>query len=174
LGAAPCLRIPHTVVTSHLVEVYPRPDGTIYICGIGGSDYISTDELRQNAYLYNCPPNEQRVQAAISSFQSMVSTSSVAYTTTSLDDLDRTQACMRPCPPDAMPYMGAIPGCDGLYINAGHNCWYVRYWLGFVVLLFHFIPHASLRLFVKIYSAFCAGVLFQGYCMGTCLRISNG
>jgi glycine/D-amino acid oxidase-like deaminating enzyme len=139
LGVVTRFRIPHIVVTSHLVEVYPRPDGTIYICGIGGSDYISTDELRRNAYLYNCPPNEQRVQAAISSFQSMVSTSSVAYTATTQDDLDRTQACMRPCPPDAMPYMGAIPGCDGLYINAGHNCWYVRYWLGFVVLLFHLI-----------------------------------
>jgi predicted nucleic acid-binding Zn finger protein len=36
--------------------------------------------------------------------------SSVAYYATTQDDLDRTQACMRPCPPDAMPNMGAIPG----------------------------------------------------------------
>lgn len=33
------------------------------------------------------------------------------------------QACMRPCPPDALPYMGVIPGYNGAYINAGHNCW---------------------------------------------------
>jgi hypothetical protein len=24
---------------------------------------------------------------------------------------------------DAKPYMGAIPGYEGAYINAGHNCW---------------------------------------------------
>lgn len=30
---------------------------------------------------------------------------------------------MRPCPPDALPYMGTIPGYNGAYINAGHNCW---------------------------------------------------
>jgi glycine/D-amino acid oxidase-like deaminating enzyme len=30
---------------------------------------------------------------------------------------------MRPCPPDALPYMGKISGWSGAYINAGHNCW---------------------------------------------------
>jgi len=30
---------------------------------------------------------------------------------------------MRPCPPDAKPYMGKVPGWSGAYINAGHNCW---------------------------------------------------
>jgi glycine/D-amino acid oxidase-like deaminating enzyme len=30
---------------------------------------------------------------------------------------------MRPCPPDAKPYMGRVPGWSGAYINAGHNCW---------------------------------------------------
>lgn len=107
------------------MEVYPRPDGTVYICGIGGSDYVSTGELRKNSFLFNCPPNEQRVEAALSAFQSMVSARSVANSMQSKAELDRTQACMRPCPPDAMPYMGAIPGYDGLYINAGHNCWCV-------------------------------------------------
>ena len=26
-------------------------------------------------------------------------------------------------PPDALPYMGAIPNYTNAYINAGHNCW---------------------------------------------------
>ena len=30
---------------------------------------------------------------------------------------------MRPCPPDAKPYMGRVQGWSGAYINAGHNCW---------------------------------------------------
>ena len=25
--------------------------------------------------------------------------------------------------PDAMPYLGHIPGMDNAYIAAGHNCW---------------------------------------------------
>lgn len=99
------------------MEVYPRPDGTIYLCGIGGSDYISKDELKAGAFRHECNANESRVRAATEAFQSMSS----AYRTNG--QLDRTQACMRPCPPDAMPYMGKIPGFDGAYLNAGHNCW---------------------------------------------------
>ena len=102
------------------MEVYPRPDGTIYICGIGGSDYISTDELKKGAFRgASCQPNVVRVEAAMASFQEMSS----IYKETG--ELDRAQACMRPCPPDAMPYMGSVPGYQGAFINAGHNCWYV-------------------------------------------------
>ena len=96
----------------HIVEVYPRPDGTIYICGIGGSDYISTADLKNGAFLEDCQAKEQRVEAAKSSFEQM---SSLHRTS---GELDRTQACMRPCPPDAKPYMGSIPGFEGAYINA--------------------------------------------------------
>jgi glycine/D-amino acid oxidase-like deaminating enzyme len=99
------------------VEVYPRPDGTIYICGIGGSDYISTAQLKEGAFREVCDANEARVTAASKSFQDMSSLYENA------GELDRVQACMRPCPPDALPYMGNIPGFEGAYINAGHNCW---------------------------------------------------
>jgi glycine/D-amino acid oxidase-like deaminating enzyme len=58
---------------THL-EVYPRPDGTIYICGIGGSDYISKDDLKEGAFRgASCQPNEARVEAAKASFQEMSS-----------------------------------------------------------------------------------------------------
>jgi glycine/D-amino acid oxidase-like deaminating enzyme len=100
-----------------LVEVYPRPDGTIYICGIGGSDYISKEDLKAGAFREFCDPKESRATAATESFQSMSS----AYKKEG--ELDRVQACMRPCPPDALPYMGKVPGFEGAYINAGHNCW---------------------------------------------------
>lgn len=100
---------------THL-EVYPRPDGSIYLCGIGGSDYVQKEELMRGAYRTECNANESRVAAASGAFQEM----SAAYRG---GELDRVQACMRPCPPDAKPYMGAIPGFEGAYINAGHNCW---------------------------------------------------
>lgn len=101
---------------THL-EVYPRPDGTMYICGIGGSDYVPKDELKSGAFREVCDANEARVDAAKNSFQEMSS----LYT--KVGELDRVQACMRPCPPDALPYMGSVPGFDNAYINAGHNCW---------------------------------------------------
>jgi len=101
---------------THL-EVYPRPDNSIYICGIGGSDYITKEELKAGAYREECNAKENRVEAASNAFKEM----SVTYRNDG--ELDRVQACMRPCPPDAMPYMGKIPGFEGAYINAGHNCW---------------------------------------------------
>lgn len=101
---------------THL-EVYPRPNGEIYLCGIGGSDYITTAELKASAFLESCEAKPDRVEAAKSAFQMM----SNSYATNG--ELDRVQACMRPCPPDAKPYMGSVPGWSGAYLNAGHNCW---------------------------------------------------
>lgn len=122
------------------MEVYPRPDGSIYLCGIGGSDYIAKEDLKDGAFRENCSAKEDRVEAAVQSFQEM----SKRYK--SSGELEKTQACMRPCPPDAvsvnlktnitipnesifllcslqMPYMGSVPGYEGAFINAGHNCW---------------------------------------------------
>lgn len=101
---------------THL-EVYPRPDGTIYICGIGGSQYITKDQLKEGAFREQCDADQTRVSAAADSFQSMSS----SYATNG--ELEKSQACMRPCPPDAMPYIGRVPGYSGAYVNAGHNCW---------------------------------------------------
>ena len=56
-----------------------------------------------------------RVKAATDSFSTMSKRLA--------GEPDVTQACMRPCPPDAMPYMGAVPGVSGAYMSAGHNCW---------------------------------------------------
>jgi glycine/D-amino acid oxidase-like deaminating enzyme len=103
---------------THL-EVYPRPDGTVYLCGIGGSDYVPRDALKRGAFRDECLPKPGRVDAATSAFTAM----SRRYRDSGR--LAVTQACMRPCPPDALPYMGRIPGHDGAYINAGHNCWCV-------------------------------------------------
>ncbi len=71
---------------THL-EVYPRPDGTVYICGIGGSDYITTSKLQASAFLEECPPKSDRVKAASSAFQLM----SNSYATKG--ELSHAQAC---------------------------------------------------------------------------------
>ena len=98
---------------THL-EVYPRNSGEVYLCGIGGSEYVDGERLRAGEY----PPGEvhadpQRVKAATESFTMM--SRRLGGTP------DTVQACMRPCPPDAIPYMGKLDGWSNAYMSAGHN-----------------------------------------------------
>jgi glycine/D-amino acid oxidase-like deaminating enzyme len=101
------------------LEVYPRPNGEVYLCGLGGSDYVSGDRLRKGG---DCEtpeqilPNPARVAAACRSLATITDICSGKAP-------EITQACMRPCPPDARPIMGPIPGVEGAYVCAGHNCW---------------------------------------------------
>ena len=98
---------------THL-EVYPRNSGEVYLCGIGGSEYVDGERLRKGEY----PPGEvhadpARVEAATNSFSTM---------SKRLGGKPETvQACMRPCPPDALPYMGKVEGFKNAYMSAGHN-----------------------------------------------------
>eukprot|EP00929_Paragymnodinium_shiwhaense_P091343 TRINITY_DN51331_c0_g1_i1.p2 TRINITY_DN51331_c0_g1~~TRINITY_DN51331_c0_g1_i1.p2 ORF type:complete len:395 (+),score=94.51 TRINITY_DN51331_c0_g1_i1:59-1243(+) len=96
------------------IEVYPRVNGDIYICGCGGSEYIQSDELKRNGP-DDIHPNPKRVKAATSAFSRMSSLGEGGPTA--------SQACMRPCPPDAAPMLGVLPGTSNAFIAAGHNCW---------------------------------------------------
>jgi glycine/D-amino acid oxidase-like deaminating enzyme len=102
---------------THL-ECYPRSNGELYVCGIGGSDYVSGDRLRPGGDTESqemVSPDPKRVAAAQAALGGMISLTAGAP--------DVTQACMRPCAPDAMPLMGEIPAVGGAYIACGHNCW---------------------------------------------------
>lgn len=35
----------HGASTHTNTQVYPRPDGSVYVCGLGGSDYVSGARL---------------------------------------------------------------------------------------------------------------------------------
>jgi glycine/D-amino acid oxidase-like deaminating enzyme len=103
------------------LEIYPRPNGEVYVCGLGGSDHISGDQLRAGGEFDSSEKvvaNESRIAAARSSLNKL---------TTSLS-LDRSpeivQACMRPLTADGLPVMGAVPNQhDRVFVCAGHNCW---------------------------------------------------
>jgi glycine/D-amino acid oxidase-like deaminating enzyme len=101
---------------THL-EVYPRNSGEVYLCGLGGSEHVTGERLCAGEF----PPGEvhadpARVAAAARAFSQMSHR-------LGRPEPDASQACMRPCPPDAMPYMGAVPGLANAYVSAGHNCW---------------------------------------------------
>ena len=98
------------------LELYPRHDLSLYVCGCGGSDYVSGDRLRAGG---DCSAPEQidadprRVAAASSSVRAMTSVGDKGP--------DLTQACMRPCLPDGLPAMGEVE--PGVYVSTAHNCW---------------------------------------------------
>ncbi len=103
---------------THL-EVYPRPNGEVYICGIGGSDYVSGARLRPGGDTESqerVGPDPKRVAAAQAAFAGISRTAGGGAP-------DVQQACMRPCAPDALPILGAVPGVDGAYLACGTNCW---------------------------------------------------
>ena len=103
------------------LEVYPRPDASVYVCGAGGSDYVNEARLLpggdcDRADAIQADPS--RVSAAMSSFEAL--TRSVG------GDGKKpiiTQACMRPCAPDSLPMIGPITGVEGAYLACAHNCW---------------------------------------------------
>ena len=101
--------------------ITPRPDGSVYLCGIGGSDHVEGARLRQAGDCGTADKieaNSSRVSAAHKSLTAMA-----PALTAGVDGPSKTQACMRPCPPDAMPMMGPVPGHDNIFLSAGHNCW---------------------------------------------------
>lgn len=102
------------------LELYPRPDGSLYICGCGGSDYVSGDRLRAGGDCYDpadIKEDPKRVVAATKALGYMSNTFASKYKPS------QAQACMRPCPQDGLPVMSEIPGYEGAYVSAGHNCW---------------------------------------------------
>ena len=103
---------------THL-EIYPRSNGDLYACGIGGSDYV--EDRARLAVGGDCETpssvkaDTKRVKAANDSAGKL---SSILQAPP-----DHVGACIRPCPPDAQPFMGRISGMENAYISAGHNCW---------------------------------------------------
>lgn len=94
-------------------EAYPRPDGTMYVCGNqGGRAYDSI------------PPRLAREVCVEEdgSAEYLRSVSSVLLETGEVD-VRVQQACYLPVSSSNRPVISKVPGIDGLYINAGHSCW---------------------------------------------------
>ncbi len=83
---------------THL-EIYPRSNGDLYACGIGGSDYVEDQSRLAVGGDCEAPSKVQadlrRVAAANASAGKLASILKPAP--------DHVGACIRPCPPDALP-----------------------------------------------------------------------
>lgn len=99
-----------TATGEHLEpEVYPRPDGEVYLCGFSEQAVLpESSELVQPRP--EAGPFLQHIAATLSS---------------SLTGLtpQRVEACYRPVTDDGLPLLGPVPEVAGAYIATGHSCW---------------------------------------------------
>jgi len=90
-------------------ELFPRGDGTTYVCAISSESLVPVDPAR-------VAPDP----GAIDRLRVMCSEISPALATAKI--LAR-QACYRPVAPDGLPLIGPIIGVEGAYIATGHSVW---------------------------------------------------
>ena len=90
-------------------EVYPRPDGDIYTCGMSDSAPLPDD------------PNE--IDPNPDSCKQLRELSAKISTKISKADMYLTQACYLPLSPDGVPIIGQVPNVKGAFIATGHSCW---------------------------------------------------
>ena len=85
--------------------MYPRPDGSVYICG--SPEYIAL-------------PNDPRtIQANPESIEDLKEVACSVSSKLADAPLEVGQSCFLPISPDGLPVMGKIPGVQGAYIASG-------------------------------------------------------
>jgi glycine/D-amino acid oxidase-like deaminating enzyme len=90
-------------------ELFPRSDGTTYVCAISSEEPLPIDP----AQVAPDPGAIERLEAMCASF---------SPTLASAEILAR-QACFRPVTSDGLPLIGPVPGVAGAYVATGHSVW---------------------------------------------------
>jgi glycine/D-amino acid oxidase-like deaminating enzyme len=90
-------------------EVFPRPDGTVYVCGVPGETALPVDpkDVGPEAGAYD------RLRAMTAHFAPELGQSEVLA----------AQTCYRPIVGDGLPLMGPVAGLGGAYVATGHSVW---------------------------------------------------
>ncbi len=90
-------------------ELFPRPDGTTYVCAISSDGPLPRD-----------PAEVAPDPGAIERLEAMCGDLSPALASAKI--LAR-QACCRPITRDGLPLIGRVSGVAGAYIATGHSVW---------------------------------------------------
>lgn len=92
-------------------EVYPRPTGEVYICGMSAEAAVPDNPEE-------VVPNPESIEVLIKVAKNVSSYLGEGGATVKAE-----QACFLPCTDDSAPVIGEIPGVKGCYVATGHNCW---------------------------------------------------
>ena len=90
-------------------EVFPRPDGTTYVCGLSSEAPLPVDP----AAVVPDEGGAARLRAMTAQFAPALGGAEVLA----------EQACYRPVAEDGLPLIGAVPGAEGAYVATGHSVW---------------------------------------------------
>jgi glycine/D-amino acid oxidase-like deaminating enzyme len=95
--------------TAHTPEVFPRPDGTTYVCGLSSPAPVPVDP----AAVGPDPGASERLRAMTASFAPALGEAEILA----------AQACYRPLAADGLPVIGRVPGVEAAYVATGHSVW---------------------------------------------------
>jgi len=90
-------------------EVFPRPNGTTYVCAISSESPLPVDP----AAVVPDPGAIERLHVLCCHLSPALARSKVLA----------RQACFRPVTEDGLPLIGAVPGIAGAYVATGHSVW---------------------------------------------------
>ena len=90
-------------------EIFPRADGTTYVCAISSDSPLPTDP----GLVVPDDGAIDRLKALCARISPILASSRVLS----------SQACFRPVTQDGLPLIGAIPGAPGAYVATGHSVW---------------------------------------------------
>ena len=90
-------------------EVFPRSDGTTYVCGISSESQVPVDP----AEVVPDPGAIERLHDICVELSPVLARSRVLV----------RQACFRPVTRDGLPLIGPISGVKGAYVATGHSVW---------------------------------------------------
>ena len=90
-------------------EVFPRSDGTTYVCGLSSQSPLPVDP----AEVAPDPGAIERLQEICTDLSPVLARSAVLA----------RQACFRPVTRDGLPLIGQIKGVKGAYVATGHSVW---------------------------------------------------
>ena len=90
-------------------EIFPRPDGTVYVCG-----------MRDHQPL---PESAEGVSVDPAACDVLAGAAARVSSTLAAAAITRRQACYRPVTDDGLPLIGRVPGVRGAYVATGHGPW---------------------------------------------------
>ncbi|KAJ3669966.1 hypothetical protein LUZ60_010290 [Juncus effusus] len=93
-------------------EVYPRPTGEVYICG-----------MSKEAEVPNDPEEISPDKESIEMLHKIAGTVSTHLKKDKISEVVAEQACFLPCTEDGFPVIGELPYLKNCYVATGHSCW---------------------------------------------------
>ena len=90
-------------------EVFPRADGTTYVCGISSESALPVDP----GVVIPDDGAIDRLKALCARMSPILANAPMLA----------SQACFRPVTEDGLPLIGAVPGVKGAYVATGHSVW---------------------------------------------------